>query len=80
MCTAREHEGMKADDVAWAGLPFVGYQHSYEEGETEPTLELRNCVVCESTLVRERRDLQLHEMRCEGVERDEQASSVAESA
>ena len=54
MCTAESHELVKGDDAAWAGLPFVGVQHSYEEGETEPTLELRNCPLCRSTLVKER--------------------------
>lgn len=53
MCTAESHELLKVDEVAWAGLPFVGVQHSYEEGETEPTLELRNCTACQSTLVKE---------------------------
>lgn len=55
MCTSEHHEALKGDEVAWAGLPFVGLQRSYVEGETEPTLELRNCTACQSTLVKERK-------------------------
>lgn len=55
-CTSASHELLKVSPL-WEGLPFVGYQRSYVDGEDElrPDYECRNCTRCDSTLLRARR-------------------------
>jgi len=45
-CTSESHDRLKRDPAWWTAQRFIGRQVTDEEYD----LELRNCVLCDSTL------------------------------
>lgn len=54
-CRPSDHDRLRADARAWAGLPLLGLQEVLAEREGDPSewIELRNCLGCSSSLARE---------------------------